>query len=224
MQIIKRLSIKESSANQWLLLSGGFSCFLLLIRIAATSSLEYSFLTWNLFLAFIPLWIAQLLTKNISWIENRFKLVTILSVWLLFVPNSFYIITDLVHFTRIRTAPKWFDGLMIFSFAWNGILAGILSLGRVETILRLRWKKQFSIFFVFAVMWLCAFGVYIGRYLRFNSWDIITNPFSLMGEIIGMVVHPFHNEYAWGMILCYGVFMTVLYLTLKKIGNTFYEN
>jgi uncharacterized membrane protein len=114
-----------------------------------------------------------------------------LAAWLLFIPNSFYIITDLVHFTHIRTAPKWFDLLLIFSFAWNGILCGIISLRRVESLMILLRGKQFSVFLVFVVMWLCSFGIYIGRFLRYNSWDIITNPFSLAGRDTGHDHPPF---------------------------------
>jgi uncharacterized membrane protein len=73
---------------------------------------------------------------------------------------------------------------------------------------------------VFGVMWLSAFGVYIGRFLRYNSWDIITDPFSLAGEIADMIIHPFANEYAWGMTLCYSVFMTFIYFTIKKFSET----
>lgn len=187
----------------------------------ATDSLEYIFLPWNLFLAFIPYWITHWMTGNVSIIENKIKLFLCLALWLLFIPNSFYIITDLVHFTHVRTAPKWFDLLLIFSFAWNGILCGIISLRRVEILIALLRGKQFSIVLVFAVMWLSAFGVYIGRFLRYNSWDVITDPFSLAGEILDMILHPLANEYAWGMTLCYSVFMTLVYFTIKKLSESF---
>jgi len=211
----------SGSMHEWLLASSGFSCLLLLCRMTATRSLEYFFLPWNLFLAFVPYWITRWMTRNLFIIENKFKLFIALAAWLLFIPNSFYIITDLVHFTHIRSAPKWFDLLLIFSFAWNGILCGIISLRRVEIIIALLRGKQFSVFIIFGVMWLCAFGVYIGRFLRYNSWDIITDPFSLTGEILNMIIHPFANEYAWGMTLCYSVFMTFIYFTIKKLSVTF---
>jgi uncharacterized membrane protein len=73
---------------------------------------------------------------------------------------------------------------------------------------------------VFAVMWLCALGIYIGRFLRFNSWDVLTDPFTLAAEISDLVIHPFENGYAWGMTLVYGVFMTLLYFTIKKLSET----
>lgn len=211
----------SGTMHEWLLASSGFSCLLLLGRMIATGSSGYIFLPWNLFLAFVPYGITWWMTRNVSIMENKIKFFIALAAWLLFIPNSFYIITDLVHFTHIRTAPKWFDLLLIFSFAWNGILCGIISLRRVETIMALLRGKQFSVFIVFAVMWLCAFGVYIGRFLRYNSWDIITDPFSLGGEILDMIIHPFANEYAWGMTICYSVFMTIIYFTIKKLSETF---
>jgi uncharacterized membrane protein len=208
--------------HQWLLASSCFSCLLLLGRILVTQSLGYIFLPWNLFLAFVPYWITWWMVRNKAICQSKIKLFIVLAAWLLFIPNSFYIITDLFHFTHIRSAPKWFDLLLIFSFAWNGILCGIISLRRVEVIMITLIKgNNFSLFFIFAIMWLNAFGIYIGRYLRFNSWDIVTDPFSLTAEIMNMIIHPFHNLYPWGMTLCYSIFMTFLYFTIKKMSESF---
>ncbi len=211
----------SGTIHDWLLLSSCFSCLLLFVRMIVTNSIEYIFLPWNLFLAFVPYWITRWMTRNVSIIENKVKLVIALAVWLLFIPNSFYIITDLFHLTHIETAPLWFDLLLIFSFAWNGIIFGIISLRRVEVITTIVRGKGHSIFLVFVVMWLNAFGIYIGRVLRFNSWDVISDPFSLAGEILNMVLHPFENGYAWGMTLCYAVFITFLYFTIKKLSESF---
>jgi len=144
-----------------------------------------------------------------------------IAVWLLFVHNSFYIVTDLFHLYHLNAAPKWLDILMIFSFAWNGILCGIISIRSIEMIFLWKRKKNFSLLLVFVVMWLSAFGVYIGRVLRFNSWDVITNPFSLMCDILDMVLHPVANFYSWGMTSCYSVFMTLLYYSIKKSNEAF---
>ncbi len=211
----------SASVHQWLLMSAFFSCLLLLVRMIVTQTMQYIFLPWNLFLAFVPYWITWWMTRNVSIIENRIKRIVALAAWLLFIPNSFYIITDLFHLVHVRSAPKWFDLLLIFSFAWNGIVCGIISLRRVEMVLGLLKGHRFSFLLVLSVMWLSAYGIYIGRFLRFNSWDVITDPFSLMREIIDMVIHPFENGYAWGMTMCYAVFMTLLYFTIKKLGETF---
>ncbi len=213
-----KLSV-SSTIHDWLLLSSAFSCLLLFARMIVTGSIEYVFLPWNLFLAFVPYWITQWITTNVSIIENKWKLLFAGTVWLLFIPNSFYIITDLFHLTHVDSAPKWFDLLLIFSFAWNGIIAGILSLRRIEQIASLIKGKIFSIALVFGVMWLSAFGIYIGRFLRFNSWDVVTDPFSLAAEILAIIVNPFENGFAWGMTICYSAFMTLLYFTVQKLGE-----
>jgi len=216
----QRQSNVSGTVHEWLMASSCFSGLLLLARMIATDSLAYLFLPWNLFLAFVPYWITRWMTGNISIIENKVKLVIVLAAWLLFIPNSFYIITDFFHLSNpgFGSAPKWFDLLLIFSFAWNGIICGVISLRRVEIIIALVSGKGFSILLVLGVMWLSAFGIYIGRFLRYNSWDVITDPFSLSGEIINMVIHPFENSYAWGMTLCYSVFMTLVYFTIKKLS------
>lgn len=213
----------SGTVHEWLIASSCFSGLLLLIRMVATDSLAYLFLPWNLFLGFVPYWITRWMTRNISIIENKVKFVIALAVWLLFIPNSFYIITDFFHLSNLgfRSAPKWFDLLLIFSFAWNGILCGIISLRRVEIVISVISGRGFSILLVSGVMWLSAFGIYIGRFLRYNSWDVITDPFSLAGEIINMVIHPFENSYAWGMTFCYSVFMTLIYFTIKKLSESF---
>ena len=219
--LFSRQGVLPGTLYEWLLASSCFSCLLLLARMVITGTTVYLFLPWNLFLAFIPYWITRWIPGNISSLENKIKLAATLGAWLLFIPNSFYIITDLFHLSRFGAAPKWFDLLLIFSFAWNGILCGIISLRRVEVIISVIRGKNFSILLVFAVMWLSAFGIYIGRFLRYNSWDIITDPFSLAAAIVEMIIHPLQNSYTWGMTFCYSVFMTLVYFTIKKLSESF---
>ncbi len=212
-------AVMALSVHDWLFLSSCFSGFLLIGRMLVTGELTYGFLPWNLFLAFIPYAITRWMSNRIQLLESRYGFYAVLLVWLLFIPNSFYIITDLFHLTHIDSAPKWYDLLMIFSFAWNGLLFGILSFRRVELLFSLRNGRGVSVLFVAVVMWLCAWGIYIGRFLRYNSWDVITDPFSLAAEIMDMILHPVKHGYAWGMTLVYAAFMTVAYLTVKKIGE-----
>jgi uncharacterized membrane protein len=215
-------SSQTSTIHDWLIASAIFSCMLLAGRMLATQTIEYIFLPWNLFLGFIPYWITRWMIKNEAALKNKITFGLVLAAWLLFIPNSFYIITDLVHFARVRTAPTWFDILLIFSFAWNGILFGITSFRYIEVIMIKIRGRNFSISFVFFVMLLNAFGIYIGRFLRYNSWDIISNPFDLAADIFNMVFHPFANEYAWGMTISYAIFMTFIYITIRKLGEAFF--
>jgi len=224
--MLQRQSYKERnslllSMHQWFIASCSFSFLLLCVRVIATGSVTYVFLLWNLFLAFIPYLISHWLYNNTRVIEHRLKLVIAVLIWLLFIPNSFYILTDLFHLEHIGSAPKWFDLLLLISFAWNGLLFGIVSLRKMEIVLQTVSGKGFSLFIVFTVMWLNSLGIYIGRFLRYNSWDVITQPFSLLSEMLEIVLHPFDNRMEWGMIFCYAVFMTLLYITVKKMAESF---
>jgi uncharacterized membrane protein len=98
---------------------------------------------------------------------------------------------------------------------------GLLSMRKMETILHKTSGRTFSSLIIFVVMLLNAYGIYLGRILRFNSWDIVAQPFSLFGEMFEMLLHPFDNKTEWGMIFCYAVFMTLLYITIKKLAETF---
>jgi uncharacterized membrane protein len=216
----KSISV-DLTLQQWLLLSCGFSCLLLGTRVVVTGEFTYLFLTWNLFLAFIPLAITQWLGTNDRFAKSKMTTALVLLIWLLFIPNSFYILTDLFHLHKFDAAPKWFDLLLLFSFAWNGILLGVVSLRRTAVMLERFTHRNFSPFMVFIVMWLNAFGIYIGRYLRFNSWDIITKPFSVFNGMFDVLLHPVRNKMEWGMIAVYAVFMTVLYITIKKLAENF---
>jgi uncharacterized membrane protein len=225
--LYKSIRKKDISLNlniqQWLMISCGFSCLLLCARIFITGDLTYLFLVWNLFLAFIPFAISEWLLTLERFAQRKRKLAIVLFVWLLFIPNSFYILTDLFHLDKFDSAPKWFDLLLIFSFAWNGIVLGIVSIRRTEVIIESISGRRFSLFIIFIVMWLNAFGIYIGRYLRFNSWDIIAQPFSLFKEMFEVLFHPLRNKMEWGMIAVYAVFMTVLYITIKKLAENFHK-
>jgi len=222
-RILYKIYFNKSEIEKLLIVSSLFSFLLLSIKIIATEDFVFLFLPWNLFLAFIPYYLVKRLMNNTGWIESRLKFFLIFLLWLLFIPNSFYILTDLYHLELSKDSPRWFDLTMIFSFAWNGMLLGILSVRKMEMVAGLFLKNRNILFFLYPVMWLIALGIYIGRYLRFNSWDVLMNPFSLFTEIGEMFLSPFKYTYAWGMIFCFSIFITLVYLSIKKISNSFSE-
>jgi uncharacterized membrane protein len=201
-----------------LMLSSVFSLSLAFVRVLYTGQLMFLSLIWNLFLAFIPYALTRLLMQRPGWVENKWKFGLTSFAWLLFIPNSFYIITDLFHLEERAVIPLWFDLALIFSFAWNGLLMGILSVRQMEKILETKWKWS-EIVFVYPVMLLNSLGIYIGRYLRYNSWDIVSNPFGLSEDVLYLISHPIRNRFDWSMIFCFSVFMTLIYLTIKKVSK-----
>ncbi|WP_276499988.1 DUF1361 domain-containing protein [Terrimonas pollutisoli] len=204
-----------------LLISCGFSCLLLIGRAAATGLITYAFLLWNLFLAFVPYGITQWLSGQSPLWKSKPKLIITILGWLVFIPNSFYIITDLFHLDTFDSAPKWFDLLLLFSFAWNGLLLGILSVRTLEKIIEAAWGRDFSSTMLVVVMWLNAFGIYIGRYLRFNSWDIIAQPFSLFSEMFEVIFHPIKNKMEWGDDYCVCNLLVIALHNPQKIKRKF---
>ena len=195
-----------------------FSCLLVSIRIFHTGRWTFIWMIWNLFLAYVPYGISSWLTAG----EKRRTTPVIAicaAVWLLFIPNSFYILTDLFHLAdghRNTRIPEWFDLALILSFAWNGLLLGILSIRQIEKFFFPRTSAVSQWLFLYPVMFLNALGVYIGRFLRYNSWDIVVNPFQLLRDMFEMTIHPLHHHYAWDMILCFSILLTLMYMLLKK--------
>jgi uncharacterized membrane protein len=217
--ILRKLYFDRSDMDRILLLSCLFSIMLSAARIVYTGSLMFVFLSWNLFLACLPLLITRFITTHISWIENKIKFWIAFISWLLLIPNSFYIITDLFHLRNLEVMPLWFDLALILSFAWNGLLIGILSLRQMEKIITVQFRLKNNFIFVYPVMWLNAFGIYIGRYLRFNSWDVVTNPFALVSDIVTMILHPVLYRFEWSMVICFSILMMLIYSSLKQLSK-----
>jgi uncharacterized membrane protein len=194
-----------------------FSIGLMTFRIIYTGHLLFAFLAWNLFLAFVP----YAISKKLSGTEflAKWKLLFYAFTWLMFVPNSFYIITDLFHLDMNEDVPLWYDLALLLSFAWSGVLFGILSVRQMEKLFEQTFTKKFDLLFIVPIMALNGFGIYIGRYLRFNSWDVIANPFQLTKDIVYLFIHPIRNRFDWSMIVCYTIFLTLIYLTMKKLSK-----
>lgn len=206
--------------NRVLLLSALFCVAMVAFRIYFTGDLTFIFLVWNLFLAFIPYAISTWMEKK-TVIKNKWTLLIAGLTWLLFIPNSFYIITDLFHLPGNEDAPLWFDLALLFSFAWSGILFGLISVRQVERIFEKYFNPKFDLLFIVPVMLLNGLGIYVGRYLRFNSWDVITNPFQLAEDIIYLFIHPLRNRLDWSMIICYSLLMTLIYMAVKNMSKVF---
>lgn len=209
----------KAEIDRFLFLSVVFSGLLLAVRITSTHSLTSASLAWNLFLAWFPYGISSWLYRHTALVKNKGVYAALFLVWLLFIPNTFYIITDLFHLHDDRNAPLWFDLLLIFSFAWNGLLMGVLSIRAMEKITQIFFPFKHDWTFLYPIMWLNALGIFIGRYLRYNSWDVLASPLSLTTDILRLLLHPFLYHTEWAMIFGYAVFMTMLYMTIKKISR-----
>lgn len=192
-----------------------FTLFLLVTRMIITGELTYIFLAWNLFLAWIPFALSRYLIQ----LSNRKAILFILGIWLLFLPNAPYIITDFLHLKQRLPVPYWYDILLLFSASLNGLLLGLLSLFTVEEFLARFYGKRISGFMILSSFFLCAFGVYVGRYLRWNSWDVFTNPGGIAMQLLDRVFNPFDHLGTWSVTFLFGSFLYVMYYSLKNLFN-----
>lgn len=193
-------------------------CFIFSVfRLFYTGSRLFFFLNWNLFLAFIPWFFSSLLIVYPKLQKKTVLTIIVLAIWLLFFPNAPYILTDLFHLKRNLIMPIWFDLLLILSFAWTGLLFGFISLWNIEKVLTNFLKKGWVTFISISLMFIGSFGIYLGRYLRWNSWDIIQQPLKLIYDISDRVSSPFKHPTAWGMTILMGTFLNIVYWSFKVI-------
>src|ERR671936_2771776 len=157
---------------------------LVAFRVAYTRTLDNAGLVWNLLLAWIPLGLALLLYDRRVRRAGIATLTGIGLLWLLFFPNAPYIVTDFEHLAGNTGEKKfWFDGVLIGTAATTGLLLGFVSLYLLQAIVRRRVGARCGWLFVFAALGLGSFGIYLGRVLRWNSWDIFVRPGTRASEL-----------------------------------------
>jgi uncharacterized membrane protein len=175
------------------------------------------FLVWNLFLAWIPLAIALLLRL---WKKPPLLVLLPLgSLWLLFFPNAPYILTDLIHF-RWSNQLIWLDLSMFLSFALAGLFVGYTSLAWMHVVIRARFGDWLSWLFVISALVASGFGMYIGRFLRFNSWDIVTNPLGLAADIYIQLFSRTTFLHTWLLSLTFTFLIGFCYLAITLLQET----
>jgi uncharacterized membrane protein len=194
---------------------GAFPLVMLAARVTVDGQLTYSFLVWNLFLAGLPVLLAigfetalrhrRIAVASAAWIG-----------WLLFFPNSPYLVTDLIHLREQPPTPLWFDALILVSAAVAGLLAGFVSLHLVQLAITSRWGRAWGWVVAITVLGLSGFGVYLGRFARYNTWDVLTRPRSLLYDV-GAAVSPTDNSRAVVVTALFSSFLMVTYATLHLL-------
>jgi len=194
-------------------------CFgMLMIRATITHSLFYFFLVWNLFLAAVPFVITTFMLNRAGVQQSRPLFYIAFISWLLFLPNAPYLITDFVHLGKAQGVPLWFDVLLLISFAITGLLLAVASMRPMHTMLIARFSSGFAAKAMVAACFLSGFGVYLGRVLRYNSWDVLHRPFELTGDILTSLIAAESYRTAWGITLGFGTLMYLLYLVSRTIS------
>ncbi|MCL5245215.1 DUF1361 domain-containing protein [Cellulophaga sp. 20_2_10] len=209
---MKQKLILLAKSNLSLIASISFAFLILAIRIKITGSLFFTFLVWNLFLAGLPYLFSQILKQLHATNANKLIQFGVFGLWLLFLPNSPYIITDLIHLQNESATMVWLDLLIVFVYAINGLLLGLFSMIDIYHILKSKYDAKNANFFMIYLCLLCGYGVYLGRFLRFNSWDLFTKPHILVYNI----AHSLTNYNVWAMTFAFGSLLWILFWTLQS--------
>ena len=181
-----------------------FSILLILLRVKLTHDTYLLFLIWNLFLGYIPYFLSSE-TKNT--VPGTYKFYLLLLAWLLFLPNSFYLLTDFVHLHHKSDLQYLFDVFLLACFSIAGFYAGISSMLHIHGLLEMKYSTKKSRYWMIALCYLSSFGVFLGRILRFNSWDIVSNPIKLFSNILNSL-QRFHT---YEFVLLFGTFILIVY-------------
>lgn len=174
-----------------LLLSSLISIGLFVGGAILNGNVAYSYMLWNLFLAWIPLVLVvllQLYLKHHRW--SSWPGIGISFLWLIFLPNSFYLISDLIHLQDVPTPDVLYDAVMLTSFVLNGLLLGYTSLYLFHFELKKRLPARTARNMVALILFLCSFAIYLGRELRWNTWDVLFNPAGILFDVSDRIIKP----------------------------------
>lgn len=178
---------------------------------AGWAGVELEFLLWNLFLAAIP-WLAA---RAVASARAGASVAASGAVWLLFLPNAPYLVTDLVHLRARPGVPHWFDVLLFTTFGLAGCALAWSSLAAVHARLARALGRARSAAIVAGVLFLTGFGVYLGRFHRWNSWDVIARPGALLEDAAGALATPRALVFS----ALFGAFVGVGYLFVAPRGG-----
>lgn len=182
------------------------------VRVAYSDNLHYAALVWNLFLAWIPFVLALAGNDRSRRGGSRLTLVALGVLWLLFFPNAPYIVTDLKYLGTWTGAPIWYDVVLASAAAWGGLALGFLSLYLMQAVVRRLAGTVNAWFFVLGALALSSFGIYLGRFQRWNSWDLFVRPQALLADALTPLAHPLDHPKMVAVTMLFTAFLGVTYL------------
>jgi len=200
-----------------LVLASAMATLLIVVRVLHTGRLTYAFLVYNLVLAWIPLALAAAADSLDRWPSRPRPTVTALALvgWLAFLPNAPYLITDLKHL-RVENNPLfWLDLTTLQAFAWTGLALGFASLAVAQRVVARRLGRLVSWLFSGVVLVACAIGVYLGRFHRWNSWDLLRDPMGIVGDVVTTLRHPLASAHAIAYCAVLVAFLLTAYLVVQ---------
>jgi uncharacterized membrane protein len=187
---------------------------LILWRLHLASDLLAVGLLWNLFLAFVPLCWSAAFEKAMA-LKRMGVAAIYFGLWLLFFPNAPYLLTDLIHLRPSPNVPLWFLMAMLLSCAGSGTLLGYFSLSNVQNTVARTWGTRIGWSVAMLSLLLCGFGIYLGRFLRWNSWDALTQPLQLMRVVAQQCMDSGQHPHPLTVTFVFGCGLLIGYVALK---------
>lgn len=207
-----------------LLAGASAACVALVVaRVIYSHTDNYGFLIWNLILAWIPFGLAALAYRmsRVRRVAARLGLVITLALWLLFFPNAPYIVTDLLHLTDIHDrVPVWYDAMLVAWFAWTGMMLGVVSLRLVQEMAARAGGSAAGWLAVVLTTMLGSVGIYFGRFLRWNSWQVFQAPLAIVHRTWGGVREPSLHVRFIGFWLLFTALFLFVYATVFFLSKT----
>lgn len=197
------------------------SVTLLVYRFIFSDSFRYVFMLWNMLLAAIPAMLAYWLViriKKYGWLKP--KQLALSAIWLAFLPNSFYLVTDFIHLRPTYEADILYDIVMLASFWINGLILGYLGLILIHRELKLRISPQNAWPVILAVILASSFAIYLGRFTRWNTWDLLLQPAGLLFDVSDRFVNPGAYPQTFSTTLLLFVFLSVTYVVIWEITQS----
>jgi uncharacterized membrane protein len=203
-----------------LVFSSVVSLGLVALKVFWTHRWSHLYLIWNLFLAWLPL-IFSLAACELHrrGAARTWRFYGAAFAWLIFFPNAPYILTDLIHLGARHQPHYWVDMILILSFAWTGFLLGFISLFLMHSVVAWRLGKAVGWVFIVVMAGLGGLGVYMGRFLRWNSWDIFINPLGIARDLGRLALDPFGHRNSVMLAVLFGTFMLTAYLMLHALTH-----
>jgi uncharacterized membrane protein len=197
------------------------ACAFIVFRIFYSGTYNYLNLLWNLFLAWLPYIFSVLASSAYRINSKRWWLILLLGFfWLVFFPNAPYIVTDFYYLDSRPPVPLWFDISLIAIFAFTGCFLAIASLRSIHIIIERFLGKIIGWLFALFALSLASLGVYLGRFSRYNSWDILLRPKPVLNEIILNLLNPLDNLSFIGFTLMFTSILLVFYLMFVTASHS----
>ncbi len=170
-------------------------------------------MAWNLFLAWIPFVLALIIyDRGTPDASSPTALGVAAVLWLLFLPNAPYVVTDLKYIDGFSGASALYNVVLLASAAGTGLLLGLTSLFLMHAVAR-RLVGGFNAWaLVVGALGLSSFGIYLGRVQRWNSWDVFVRPGSLFSEIADGLLHPLSHPRPIAVTIVFTSFLLGSYL------------